>query len=177
MGVSDKKSRRFWVFRQNEERFRERFDNTCGRDFTLSPFFRSLGMIVYISGVHSGPSPAPGIGVARCLRRAFPQARLVAVDYSSMSSGLNWPEFDGFRLFPEWPQLDLQEHVKVLRDLVDRGALWLSVGDREVSWIAMALPGIARRRGSEQVVEKRQARRIAMSVQVSEALSGLPLAI
>jgi hypothetical protein len=99
-------------------------------------------MLIYISGVRSGPSPASGTGVARCLRQAFPRARLIAVDYSPLSSGLNWPEFDGFRCFPEWPSVDFAEHAKLVRDMVARGGLWLAVSDREVRWIAEALPDV-----------------------------------
>lgn len=99
-------------------------------------------MLIYISGVHSGPSPAPGTGIARCLRLAFPQARLIAIDYSALSSGLNWPEFDGFRCFPDWGSVDFAGHGKLMRDLVGRGGLWLSQSDREVRWIASALPDV-----------------------------------
>jgi hypothetical protein len=99
-------------------------------------------MLIYISGVHSGPSPAPGIGVARCLRLAFPRARLIAVDYSPLSSGLNWPEFDGFRCFPDWNSVDFAAHTKLVRDLVAREGLWLAVSDREVRCLASELPDV-----------------------------------
>jgi diaminopimelate decarboxylase len=101
-------------------------------------------MLIYISGVHSGPSPAPGVGIARCLRMAYPQARLVAVDYSALSTGLNWPEFDGFRHFPAWDQVDFRGHAVIVLDLVTRGALWLAASDREVRWLASALPHTSR---------------------------------
>jgi len=41
---------------------------------------------VRVSGVHSDTDPSPGIGIARSLREAFPDAVLQAVDYSVLRS-------------------------------------------------------------------------------------------
>ena len=49
---------------------------------------------LYLSGVHSGPNPSPGLGTARALRERFPDAVLIAVDYSPRSTGLHDPVFD-----------------------------------------------------------------------------------
>ncbi|ODU01563.1 MAG: hypothetical protein ABS79_01460 [Planctomycetes bacterium SCN 63-9] len=89
-------------------------------------------MLIYISGVHGGR--------ARCLRQANPPPRLIAVDYSELSSGLNWPEFDGFRCLPDWDSLDFAVHRDLVRDIVERGGLWLLLSDREVRSLASALP-------------------------------------
>ena len=60
------------------------------------------GLTCYVSGVHSGPNPSPGLGVARSLREAFPHARLVGVDYSVESSGLHSEVFDQLWVQRPW---------------------------------------------------------------------------
>ena len=69
----------------------------------------------------------------------IPAASLIAVNYSILSSGLNWPEFDGFRAFAAWANLDDRKHAQAVLELTRGGALWLSASDREVRWIASAL--------------------------------------
>src|ERR1041385_5676038 len=51
-------------------------------------------LTVVISGCNSGPNPSPGLGIARSLRTAFPQARLVGRDVSGASAGLHSAVFD-----------------------------------------------------------------------------------
>lgn len=96
----------------------------------------ATGLRIFISGVHSGPNPMPGVGVARCLRMAFPRARLVAVDYSTQSSGLRWPDFDESVVRPPWHAVDPAAHVAFVSRVLDRGHVWLSGLDLELRVLA-----------------------------------------
>lgn len=96
-------------------------------------------MKIYISGVHSGPNPSPGLGLARSLRVAYPDVRLVAVDYSNRSSGLHSPEFDVVWIQRSWRELDLSLYAGRIREILDSGALWLSGLDIEIVWLAQTL--------------------------------------
>jgi hypothetical protein len=96
-------------------------------------------MRIYISGVHSGPNPSPGVGIARSLRAAFPYTSLVAVDYSAASSGLLWEDFDDCLVRPPWQAIDLRSHVSFVASVLAQGALWLSGLDLEVQLLARRL--------------------------------------
>ncbi len=91
---------------------------------------------IYISGVHGGANPSPGVGIARSLRAAFPRAHLVAVDYSAKSSGLLWPDFDDGLVRPPWHAIDLRAHVAFVSSLLAQGAIWLSGLDLEIQLLA-----------------------------------------
>lgn len=91
---------------------------------------------IYISGVHGGVNPSPGVGIARSLREAFPQAHLVAVDYSSKSSGLCWPDFNDAVVRPPWQHIDLRSHVAYVSSRLDRGTIWMSGLDLEIQLLA-----------------------------------------
>lgn len=93
-------------------------------------------MIVYISGVHSGPNPSSGLGIARSLRTGYPDAQLVAVDYSNRSSGLHSSEFDEVCIRRPWDELDITLYSKHIREILQSGALWLSGLDLEIVWLA-----------------------------------------
>lgn len=91
----------------------------------------------YVSGVHSDPDPSPGIGIARSLRDAFPEAILHAVDYSVRSSGLHHPVFDVVLLQPVWSELDLDTYSAQIRQHLDQHTgCWLSGLDVESDWLA-----------------------------------------
>ena len=70
---------------------------------------------VYVSGLYSGPSPSAGVGTARAIRAAFPDARVVGVDYWHGSSGLHHEVFDALWLLPSWEYLDRDTHTKEIR--------------------------------------------------------------
>ena len=74
-------------------------------------------MKVFLSGVHSGPNPSPGLGTARAIRRAYPNATLIAVDYSTLSSGLHYEVFDDVWLQLPWDQLDLFLYAEQLKQV------------------------------------------------------------
>lgn len=101
---------------------------------------------IYISGLHGGANPSPGIGTARSLRSAFPRALLIGVDYSTRSTGIHWPDFDRIWLQRGWDELDLVEYGQRIRDLMEPGVLWISGLDLETVWlaetVASACPGV-----------------------------------
>jgi diaminopimelate decarboxylase len=99
----------------------------------------SGSLTCYISGVHSGPNPSPGLGVALSLRQAFPHARLVGVDYSVESSGLHSEVFDDIWLQRPWKELQLPVYQAAIQQVLDDGALWIAGQDLEVGWLAGAL--------------------------------------
>ena len=93
-------------------------------------------MKIYISGLYSGGSPQPGIGLSRSLRIGYPDATIVGVEYSNRSSGIHWPGFDELWLQRPWEELDLDAYGEVIRELLDDGALWISGTDLEALWLA-----------------------------------------
>ncbi|HEX8199798.1 MAG TPA: ATP-grasp domain-containing protein [Isosphaeraceae bacterium] len=93
----------------------------------------------YLSGVHSGPNPSPGLGVARSLRQAFPQARLVAVDYSVESTGLHSEVFDEIWVQRPWKEQSLSVYQAAIQEVLDGGAIWIPGQDLEVQWLAGCL--------------------------------------
>lgn len=98
-------------------------------------------MRIYISGLYSGPNPSPGIGIARSLRLAYPDAELVGVDYSNRSSGVHWPNFDEIWLQRPWQELDLRQYQDHIEAVLHSDALWISGLDLETFWLARVLPG------------------------------------
>jgi diaminopimelate decarboxylase len=97
-------------------------------------------MKIYISGLYCGTNPQPGVGIARSLRMAYPDATLVGVEYSNRSSGIHWPDFDELWLQRPWEELNLPEYGALIRDILDAGALWISGIDLEVMWLAGVFP-------------------------------------
>jgi len=94
---------------------------------------------VYVSGLHCGPSPSAGVGTARAIRAAFPDARVVGVDYWHGSSGLHHEVFDALWLLPSWEYLDRDSHAKEIRARLDSGVFFISTLDLEIRWLAEAL--------------------------------------
>ena len=91
---------------------------------------------IYISGMHSGQNPCAGVGIARSLRSAFPEIKLVGVDHWQGSSGLHDAAVDEVLLLPTWKQINRDRHVLFLRKLLDSGHIWISALDVEVYWLA-----------------------------------------
>ncbi len=96
---------------------------------------------IYISGLYSGPNPSPGIGIARSLRVAYPNATLIGVDYSNRSSGLHWLDFDEIWLQRPWNELDLSEYITQIKRILDNHSLWISGLDLETIWLAREMNG------------------------------------
>ncbi|CAN5542701.1 hypothetical protein BH18VER1_BH18VER1_10750 [soil metagenome] len=97
-------------------------------------------MKIYISGLYSGTSPQPGIGLSRSLRIAYPDATLVGVEYSNRSSGIHWLGFDELWLQRPWEELDLPAYGELIAELLESGALWISGTDLEALWLASVFP-------------------------------------
>jgi len=97
-------------------------------------------MKIYISGLYSGTNPQPGIGVARSLRAAYPEATLVGVEYSNRCSGIHWTDFDELWLQRPWDELDLETYEDEIREVLESGALWVSGVDLEIMWLASVFP-------------------------------------
>ncbi|HVF70253.1 MAG TPA: ATP-grasp domain-containing protein [Chthoniobacterales bacterium] len=97
-------------------------------------------MKIYISGLYSGTSPQPGIGLSRSLRIAYPHATLVGVEYSNRSSGIHWLGFDELWLQRPWEELDLPAYAEQIGELLEGGALWISGTDLEALWLASVFP-------------------------------------
>src|ERR1043165_9856816 len=98
-------------------------------------------MKCYVSGVHSGPNPSPGLGTARSLRLGYPGVTIVAVDYSVRSSGLHHEVFDEVWLQPSWDHIDLALYEQQIQRVGEAGNLWFSGLDLETLWLAESLPG------------------------------------
>ncbi|GLW93534.1 ATP-grasp domain-containing protein [Actinokineospora globicatena] len=99
---------------------------------------------VVLSGVHSGPNPSPGLGLARSLRLAWPRLRLEALDYSPRSTGLSASEFDRVHVRPGWHAADLDALCAGLVSIVESaGAVFLPGLDLEAALLADRSPGHA----------------------------------
>ncbi len=79
-----------------------------------------LGPTVLLSGMHSGPNPSPGLGIARSLRSACPGLRLIGIDYSNASSGLHSDLVDEVICFPAWPTIDAAGWAEQISELLSR---------------------------------------------------------
>lgn len=97
-------------------------------------------MKIYISGLYCGTNPQPGVGIARSLRAAYPEATLVGVEYSTRSSGLHWTDFDELWLQRPWDELSLEDYGERIREILDSGALWISGSDLESLWLSDVFP-------------------------------------
>jgi diaminopimelate decarboxylase len=97
---------------------------------------RIEGRKIFISGMHSGQNPSAGVGIAKSLRKAFPDLHIVGVDHWQGSSGLHDQAVDEVLLFPQWKQIDFRQHAEKIRSLLDEGHLWISALDIEIYWLA-----------------------------------------
>jgi len=95
-----------------------------------------MSLKIMISGFYSGPSPSAGLGIARSLRQAFPDAHITGIDYWEGSSGLAHEVLDERLVFPSWQFIDQAEHVAFIKKNLDDGAYYLSALDMEVEWLA-----------------------------------------
>ncbi|WP_018685857.1 ATP-grasp domain-containing protein [Actinokineospora enzanensis] len=97
---------------------------------------------VVLSGVHSGPNPSPGLGLARSLRLAWPRLWLSALDYSPRATGLSATVFDRVHIRPGWDTADLAGLCSGLVSIVESsGAVFLPGLDLEAGLLATHHPG------------------------------------
>ena len=85
-----------------------------------------------VSGVHSGPNPSPGLGVARSLRIAYPSAEIVGVDYGLRNSGIHDTVLEDVILSRPWEELDLGHHALDVAAMTGNGEWWVPGLDLEV---------------------------------------------
>lgn len=104
---------------------------------------RAPSLSVIVTGCHSGPNPSPGLGVARSLRLAYPDAYLVGKDHSLHSSGLHDPLFDEVWICVPWNEMDLHGHREQVRARLEPGVWLISTQDLEARWLAEAPPSRA----------------------------------
>ena len=97
-------------------------------------------MKIYISGLYCGTNPQPGVGIARSLRMAYPQATLIGVEYSNRCSGVHWQDLDDVWLQRPWEELNLDSHAAAVKKVLDEGGLWISSIDLEIMWLGSVFP-------------------------------------
>jgi diaminopimelate decarboxylase len=97
-------------------------------------------MKIYVSGLYCGGNPQPGVGIARSVRQAFPNAVLVGVEYSNRVSGIHFEELDELWVQRPWDELDLEVWGERVRQALDAGGLWISGSDLEAMWLADLFP-------------------------------------
>jgi len=96
---------------------------------------------VYITGLNSDPNPTSGLGVARSLKTAYPNLKLVGVDYAVRSTGLHDTIFDDIIIMNTWNEIDLNTYANQIRKwLSPPGCYWISNLDVEIWWLAFSLP-------------------------------------
>lgn len=100
-------------------------------------------MHIYISGLNSGINHSPGVGVARSLRLAYPNATLIGVDYSHCSPGAHWPDFDEVFMQSSWNVLNLDDFRQQIEKILYSGAFWISGLHLETLWLTLTLPNEA----------------------------------
>ncbi|MBV9214865.1 MAG: hypothetical protein JO053_01715 [Acidobacteria bacterium] len=97
-------------------------------------------MKIYISGLYSGTNPQPGVGIARSVRAAYPDATIIGVEYSNRCSGIHWNDFDEIWLQRPWEEINIEVHAGEIKKVLDSGALWISSIDLEIMWLAKSFP-------------------------------------
>lgn len=129
-------------------------------------------MKIYISGLYSGTNPQPGVGIARSLRAAYPNATLVGVEYSNRSSGIHWTDFDELWLQRPWEELSLDTYAALIKEILDEGALWVSGIDLEIMWLVSVFP-----EGHKNLLAPPSAALKRITKPAVEAHEGLPVRI
>jgi diaminopimelate decarboxylase len=105
--------------------------------FPARPAGRKRRLAAMISGCHSGPNPAPGVGMARSLRVAYPDCFLVGKDQSTQSSGLHSGFFDEIWVTPAWNEISLDLHyAQIVQRVREMDGYYLPGSDLEARWLA-----------------------------------------
>jgi diaminopimelate decarboxylase len=96
---------------------------------------------IYVSGLYSGTNPQPGVGIARSLRQAYPDAQIIGVEYSVRCSGIHWKDLDDVWLHRPWSELNLDLHAAAIRYVLEvENACYLSCNDLETLWLSRIYP-------------------------------------
>lgn len=96
---------------------------------------------VVLSGMHSGPNPSPGLGIARSLRHAGLDCEILGLDYSPESSGLHTSLIDAPVLMPSWEEIETDVWAQQVDDLLGPHDVFISSLDLEVRLIAQSFDG------------------------------------
>ncbi|HEX8402916.1 MAG TPA: ATP-grasp domain-containing protein [Allosphingosinicella sp.] len=129
-------------------------------------------MKIFVSGLYCGGNPQPGVGIARSLRLAYPDATLVGVEYSSRVSGIHFDGLDEVWIQRPWDELDLDHWGEHVRAALDAGGLWISGSDLEAMWLADLFPD-----GHPNLLAPPMAGLKRITKPAVEGASGLPLSI
>ncbi len=98
-----------------------------------------MSLRVHITGLYSGPSPSPGLGVALSLKSALPDLKLIGIDHYAGSSGLHHSVFDDAWVFPPWNLIDQDKHAAEVKSWLDQGHIVFPNLDLEIAWLATHL--------------------------------------
>ncbi|NUK77682.1 hypothetical protein HRW23_09785 [Streptomyces lunaelactis] len=87
--------------------------------------------------MHSGPNPSPGLGIARSLKLADPEVRVVGLDYSAASSALHTSILDDVVLLPGWDEIHPGTWMEQVAELIaDPNTFLIPTLDLEVRVLA-----------------------------------------
>lgn len=96
---------------------------------------------VIVTGMHSGANPSPGLGVARSIRAARPDIRIIGLDYSPLSTGMHSDAIDDRVLLPKWSEIQVGTWASQLREMLrEEDSLLIPNLDLEVHLLAHELP-------------------------------------
>jgi diaminopimelate decarboxylase len=98
-------------------------------------------MEICITGLENDTRSASGFGLARAIRSAYPNARLVGISYKGQGKQIQWPDFDEQWDAGPWDTIDFTEHRRTIVEILARGAWWISGLPHETRWLAQMLPG------------------------------------
>lgn len=96
---------------------------------------RGSRLRILVLGVDSTPDPYAGIGVARSLRQAFPDAELVALDHTPASSGLYWTDFDSHKI------LTSNQALAGVCSAMCASDYLIACADDDIRWLARSARG------------------------------------
>lgn len=94
-----------------------------------------MSLSICISGLGSGTDPDPGIGVAACIRDAFPDAEIIGRDYSYRAAGIHLPMFDRVIVRRPWNEISLEDLKQEYALDLDQKRNVISTIDLEVLWL------------------------------------------
>lgn len=129
-------------------------------------------MRIHVSGLYCGGNPQPGVGIARSLKAAYPDATIVGVEYSNRVSGIHFEGFDDLWVQRPWGELNLETWGEQVRQALDKGGLWISGSDLEAMWLADLFPD-----GHPNLLAPPMAGLRRITKPTVEGASGLPLKI
>jgi diaminopimelate decarboxylase len=98
-------------------------------------------MRVYITGQANDTKSASGVGLAQAIRRAYPHAHLVGVNYAPLGTRIQWADFDEQWDVGPWNSQDFTEYQRQIQERLDDDAWWISAMSREIEWLVATLVG------------------------------------